>query len=218
MTSRLGFLAAVSTVALAVGAADAARAQVFGGGGFYVKGFGGATFPQNDDFQLNSRTGPGSTGSGLDFDTGYTLGIAAGYDFTPNLAVEIEYAYRNADATVSGTGGEGGQTESNAWMVNGIYTFDGFGPNGAWQPYAGAGIGAADLNVEAGNLGGDFDSDYNFAYQLITGVAYDVNPNFTLMGEVRFFGINDQDLENDALSFKSTYQTFDLLVGAAYHF
>ena len=67
--------------------------------------------------------------------------------------------------------------------------------------------------------GGDFDGDYKFAYQLIGGVAYDVNPKFSITTEVRFFGISEQDLENDDLSISRTsYQTWDLLVGAVYRF
>ena len=34
--------------------------------------------------------------------------------------------------------------------------------------------------------------------------------------EVRPFGINDQELENDVFEFKTTYHTFDLLIGATY--
>ena len=45
--------------------------------------------------------------------------------------------------------------------------------------------------------GGDFDGDYEFAYQLIGGVAYDVNAKFSITTEVRYFGISEQDLEND---------------------
>ena len=45
-----------------------------------------------------------------------------------------------------------------------------------------------------------------------------MNPNWRINGEVRFFGINDQDFENDLLSFKSTYHTIDLLIGATYSF
>jgi opacity protein-like surface antigen len=220
MTAKIRLLAAAAAVTMAT-AGTASAQGLLGGGGFYVKGFGGATWPQNDDFDLDSRTGGGSTGSGLDFDTGYVLGIAGGMNVTPNIAVELEYAYRNADGTLTDTpaGDVGGTTESNAWMVNGIYKFQGMGPNAAFAPYAGIGLGAADLNVESGDdLGGDFDSDYNFAYQVITGVAYNVNPNFAIVGEARFFGINDQTLENDDFSFKSTYQTFDFLVGATYSF
>ena len=34
----------------------------------------------------------------------------------------------------------------------------------------------------------------------------------------RFFGISEQDLENETFDFKNKYQTWDLLVGAAYRF
>ena len=66
--------------------------------------------------------------------------------------------------------------------------------------------------------GGDFDGDYEFAYQLIGGVAYDVNEKFSITTEVRYFGISEQDLENDTFDFKNKYQTWDLLVGAVYRF
>lgn len=212
---------AVSTAALAAMlavSATGASAQVFGGGNFYVKGFGGLTVPQDDDFNLNERGGPASADTGFDFSNGYTLGIAGGYSITPNMAVELEYAYRNADAKFTKDLASGKRTtESNAWMVNALYNFT---PSGPWQPYVGGGLGVADLNVEEipGVVGGNFDSDYNFAYQLIGGVGYQLPSGWTLNGEARFFGINDQDLENGDLQFKSTYQTFDLLFGATYHF
>jgi opacity protein-like surface antigen len=105
-------------------------------------------------------------------------------------------------------------------MANALYNFTPLGATGAWQPYAGGGLGMADLALEDidGDDGGDFDGDYNFAYQLIGGVAYNINPSWKLNGEVRYFGINDQDLENDFLSFKTTYHAFDLLFGATYSF
>ena len=207
-------MALAATLALS---ATGAAAQGFGGGNFYVKGFGGLTVPQDDDFSLNERGGTGTIDTGLDFDNGYTLGIAGGYLMTPNVAVELEYAYRNADATFKDLSTSGRTTESNAWMVNALYNFT---PRGPWQPYAGGGLGVADLNVEAipGVDGGDFDSDYNFAYQLIGGVGYQLPSGWLLNGEVRYFGINDQDLENDDLQFKSSYRTFDLLFGATYRF
>ena len=66
--------------------------------------------------------------------------------------------------------------------------------------------------------GGDFNGDYEFAYQLIGGVAYDVNAKFSITTEVRYFGISEQDIENDTFDFKTKYQTWDLLVGAVYRF
>jgi opacity protein-like surface antigen len=219
MTRATVGLAAAAGLALALGA-SAASAQGMGTGSWYVKGFGGFTLPQDDDFKLNARDGSGSIDSGLNFDTGYTLGIAGGYEITPNIAVELEYAYRNAEADPKGVNSGKKKTESNAWMVNAIYNFTPMGATGAWQPYAGAGLGAADLNLEQiGSLGGgDFDSDYNFAYQVIGGVAYNWTANWSMNMEARFFGINDQDLENSDYSFKTTYQTVDVLFGATYHF
>lgn len=201
-----------SAIALACGGAASAQSA-------YVKGFGGVTVPQNNDFNINARDGSGSAATGFDFSTGYTLGIAGGYNITPSIGVELEYAFRNADADFKG-GGPSPTTESNAWMVNGIYNFTPTGMNGAWQPYVGAGLGAADLNVGSidGYDGGDFDSDYNFAYQLIGGIKYNLPSGWTLNGEARFFGVNDQTIENDFYSFKTTYKTFDLLFGATYNF
>jgi len=206
--------------ALAMWTGGAAAQGLLGGGSWYVKGFGGLTVPQDDDFDVDLRGGGFVADSGFNFDTGYVLGIAGGFMATPNVAVELEYAYRNADAELKNSDGSSHKTESNAWMVNALYYFTPLGPTGAWQPYAGGGLGAADLNFEEVDsfAGGDFDSDYNFAYQVIGGVAYNINPNLSLNGEARFFGINDQDLENDFFSFKTTYHTFDLLFGATYHF
>ncbi len=220
-------LAVVSLAAAAALLAEDATAQGFPGGhSWYVRAYGGATLPRDDDFRL-PETPPCTFGnpclnfdSGLSYDTGYVLGIAAGLDITPHLGVEFEYTYRNADAAFSNLQDASGTTESNAWMVNALYRFAPLGAAGAWQPYAGGGIGAADLSVDSvspSELSG-FDGDYAFAYQLIGGVAYRINPHFALNGEVRFFGIGGHELENDFFSFDTTYQTFDLLVGATYHF
>lgn len=208
---------ALAAMALAGLAAGPVAAQGLGGP-WYIKGFGGATWPQSDDFELNEQASSDTLDSGLSYDTGYVLGIAAGLGITPNVAVEFEYAYRNADAELKGSNGDSGTTESNAFMANALYKFSPLGATGAWQPYAGGGLGMADLNVEGLDLDGDFDSDYNFAYQLIGGVGYAVNPQLTLVGELRFFGINDQDLENNVYQFKTPYKTVDLLFGATYSF
>lgn len=211
MSRAAVIIGAAATAALVAGA-GAASAQ-----GFYLKGFGGWTIPQNNDFQLNDRTFGTSGSSGLDYDSGYIVGAAAGYELNPHVALEFEYAYRNADATLKNTGGSDGEVQSNAYMANALYKFDGIGPNGAFKPYIGAGIGAADQKYNPDGFG-SLDGDYNFAYQFITGVAYDLTPNWSLNGEVRYFGITDQTLENDDYGFKNSYGTFDALVGATYHF
>lgn len=211
MSRATVIIGAAATAALMIGA-GAASAQ-----SYYLKGFGGWTVPQNNDFQLNDRVTGDSISSGLDYDSGYVLGAAVGYEVNPNVALEFEYTYRNSDATLKNTGGLDGEVQSNAFMANAIYKFNGIGPNGAFKPYVGAGIGTADQKYEPDGLG-SLDGDYNFAYQFITGIAYDVNPSWTLNGEVRYFGITDQTLENADFGFKNSYNTFDAIVGATYHF
>ncbi len=214
MTKAIKIAVLASALAALAGAASA---QEFGGGSFYVKGFGGATWPQSEDFQLNLKGGGGSGDSGLDYDTGYLLGIAGGYKVMPNVAVELEYVYRNADADLKNTNIDA-STESNAFMVNGIYKFPPVGPSQQLVPYLGAGIGMANLNVEDLGVTADIDSDYKFAYQLIGGIGYELTPNLTLNTEARYFGISDQTIENDDIDFKTGYQTIDLLVGATFSF
>ncbi|MFO1143638.1 MAG: OmpW family outer membrane protein [Amaricoccus sp.] len=208
-------LAAAAVAAVGLGA-GAASAQGLGGGGFYLKGFGGWTLPQNENFDLTDKaTGLGAP-SGFDYDSGYILGLAGGYTLSPNVALELEYAYRNANADLKNFDSRGDVT-SNAFMANAIYTFQGMGPNGAFKPYLGAGLGAADVNAAESNAS-KLSGAYNFAYQVITGVSYDLNPNVSLNGEVRYFGIADQNLENSDLKAKTPYNTFDALVGVTYHF
>lgn len=208
-------IVAVAAAAATLAGAGTASAQDLSY--FYVKGFGGWTIPQNDDFRLEEKATGNSLPSGLDYSTGYVLGAAAGYQVSPNVAVELEYAFRNADADYKNITAKG-TAQSNAIMANAIYTFDGMGPNGAFKPYLGAGLGAADLNVDGRSGTPDFDGSFNFAYQVMTGVAYDLTPNWTLNGEVRYFGINGQDLETSDLKYKTSFQTFDALFGATYHF
>lgn len=210
--------AAVAVTALA-GGAEMASAQAFSLEDAYIKGFGGASWPSDLDTTLIEE-GEQIALPSFDHDTGYTLGVAVGAAVTPNLSVELEYAYRKADFTVSDRD-EGDQTDGDtsakALMVNALYVFDGMGPTGAVQPYLGAGIGAANVEMSAG--GQDFDADRLLAYQLIGGVGYKVNPNVSLFAEGRWFQTESDKFEGpDQESFDGKYETFDLLVGMRFAF
>ncbi len=182
----------------------------------YLKIFGGWTIPQSEDFQLNSDNGRGRE-SGLDFDSGYAIGGAIGLAVTPNVNVEAEYVYRDADADLKRPRqDESTSTSSNAVMVNALYQFRPVSAEGGFRPYVGAGIGVGDLTVDGDDE--KLESDYGFAYQLIAGIGYDVSYQASLFGEVRYFGINDQTVENDDYDFKSGFQTVDVLIGYSYKF
>ena len=210
--------AALAIAALA-GGAGMASAQALSLEDAYIKGFGGATWPQDLDTTLIEE-GEQIALPSFDHDTGYTLGLAIGAAVTPNLSMELEYAYRKADFTVSDRD-EGdqsdGDTSAKALMVNALYVFDGMGPTGAVQPYLGAGIGAANVEKSAG--GQDFEADRLLAYQLIGGVGYEVNPNMSLFAEGRWFQTESDKFEGpDGESFDGKFETFDLLVGMRFAF
>ncbi len=192
------------------GAGTASAQGMFGSGQWYAKGFGGATWPSGESAKL--KQGGATVGTGdIDYDTGYVLGGAVGYDYTPNFALELEYAYRKADT-------DGGDGSSNALMMNILYKFNPMGATGQIQPYVGGGLGVADYTLHD-NVIGNFKTDGDFAYQAIGGVAYKVNPQWSLLGEVRWFAIDTSSLDGPQnLSIDVNYSTFDFLVGATYHF
>ena len=74
MTGRSTFFAAAAIAALVAGA-GAASAQGFGGS-FYLKGFGGATWPSGEENELQFLGGGTDIDVKLDYDTGYVLGVA----------------------------------------------------------------------------------------------------------------------------------------------
>jgi opacity protein-like surface antigen len=215
-------LAAAAAIAALVGLAGTASAQAFSLGEVYVKGFGGATWPSSLDATLK-EDGERIARPSFDYDTGYVLGAAVGAAFTPNVSMELEYAYRSADVTFTDrddddeSGRANGDTSADAFMVNALYVFDGMGATGAVQPYLGGGIGGANVEVSAG--GQDFDADTLLAYQVIGGVGYELNPNVSLYAEGRWFQTESGKFDGPGGdSFDGEFETFDLLVGLRYVF
>ena len=190
-------------------------AQVANAQDTYFKIFGGWSIPQDQNFTLD-HDGTGRS-SGLDFDSGYGLGAAVGFAYMPNIDIEIEYVYRNADATLDGTRNTGsGSAESNAVMINALYEFPPSGTMSSLRPYVGAGLGVGNLAYDRDAL--DMDSDYGFAYQFIAGIGYDVSYQASLYTEIRYFSIADHSIENDDYSFDSGYDSIDFLFGYKYKF
>lgn len=193
--------------------ATGAMAQGFGAGNWYAKGFGGATWPSGEKSDVSQR-GTFLGTADLDYDTGYTLGVAVGYDFRPNIAMELEYAYREADLT----GDYGGDTRSNSFMLNAVYKFNDMGAMGQFTPYIGGGLGGAGLDIKVDDFG-TFSQDTLFAYQVFGGVEYAMTPEWSLLGEVRWFGTDSGHPQGpDDTEVDTSFETFDLLIGASYKF
>jgi len=95
-------------------------------------------------------------------------------------------------------------------MVNGYYDVATGSP---WSPFIGGGIGWAkvDLNTPALPLG---DNDDVFAYQLMAGVSYAIDAQWSIDAQYRFFGTQDATIQGADFSMNSN----DLLVGIRYNF
>lgn len=196
--------------------------------GWYVEGFGGATWPQEErvDFSGDAvrllESFGGFVRGRLDYDTGFVLGAAVGRAVTPDAAVELEVSHRRADATLHAHVSNGveearardrGDVEVNAVMVNAVYRFGPLLPAVDARPYLGVGIGGAEVDFDGGRTG------VGFAYQAMAGVAYAVSPRWSLLGEARWFSTEGgQFLDEDGIRGAAGFESVDFLVGASYRF
>jgi opacity protein-like surface antigen len=217
MTFRDTLFATAAVMALGAGAASA---QGMNAEGFYLKGFGGATFADNETFDLSGGLVDffGIRAS-INYDTGYLLGAALGYSVLPNLDVEVEYTYREADGTLSvrddffPTERFDETTKVNAVMLNALYRFDPVGAQGFLRPYLGGGLGGARVDFD-----GD-ETDTELAWQVMAGVDYALTPQWSLYGEARYFSTQSGVVLRDSdLFVEGGYDSIDLLFGAAYRF
>jgi outer membrane protein OmpA-like peptidoglycan-associated protein len=113
---------------------------------------------------------------------GYSVGAMVGYDFVgPRVA--LEGLYNNSKATVSGGSQTFGATKDEfAAMANLYYDFN---AGSVIVPYVGAGAGIAFDKVSALGVS---DNTTAFAYQGIIGVGYNIDSQFRLNLEGRYFG------------------------------
>jgi opacity protein-like surface antigen len=217
MTLRNAFLATAAALALGAGGASA---QAFNTENLYLKGFGGATFADDESLELSGADASFfALRETISYDTGYLLGAALGYSMMPNLEVEVEYTYREADGTSTFRGNSfdtvrtDGTTKVNAVMFNAFYRFDPIGAQGMLRPYLGGGLGGARVDFDGK------ETDTELAWQAMAGVDYAVTPQWSLYGEARYFSVaSGPFFKSDFLFAEGGYDSIDLLVGAAYRF
>ena len=218
MTLRKALLAA-TVLALPV----AAQAQPVSG--LYVGAGAGA------NYHLPS----GGDGSKLKTDDVGIVGLASiGWGFGNGLRAEVEGSYRHNDIRSAGTSGNirgtSGYFRNYGAMANVLFDI----PTGtAFTPYIGAGAGYIWTEVDKANLAGPGaaryridDTDGNFAYQGIAGVAYAVGGGLSLTAEARFLGTLEPSLSVSrtsavgpaARSFKPDNYNASALLGLRYAF
>jgi len=172
-------------------------------GQWYVAAYGGASLAQSG---VNSSGDFGGFAFGLDQSKkiGWDAGLKVGYDFAPkcfvrpvvefdafynsvnrNFGVNTAYpgwAFRNGSATSKNT--------AFAFMVNALAKFN----YGAWQPYAGAGLGWYHLRTKVdiasqGRFainGSDKVNQNGFAWALMAGTDYKLTCNWALFAEYKW--------------------------------
>jgi len=169
--------------------------QAFGGQGSYV----GAGIGIN---LLNDSDVSNSPGSEIAYDPGIALGLTLGYDYgCVRMEGEIGYLKNDIDETTASgiTTDYGGDVETWCFMLNLLYDFE---MNTAFTPYAGGGIGFAqvdmnDLSFGAFSIGNDDDTV--FAYQVQLGIGYAVSDTLMLDVNYRYFVTDDANLDESGL-------------------
>ena len=193
---------------------------------FYLGAEGGWTV-------LNDQT---STAAGLPsaksrFDSGFAAGARVGYEMGP-WRFEEEYTYRRngldritaAGFTPAGTKGE---RQSHAIMTNVLYDINlpalGFGPTLPVTPHIGAGVGAVNIRDRAfaPGLGRFFDDDdWQFGYQAIGGIRYNITPNVAFDLDYRYLATTTATFRvpGNGTKYKSGYDTHNLMASLVYRF
>jgi opacity protein-like surface antigen len=188
--------------------------------GLYVDLRGGLTSLSDSD--LTDPALPGISGE-AEFDNGFGIEGAVGYEHPSGFRVELALGYRNNDfddVSVAGISASsagvnvGGQVEALSVMANGYAAFD---VGGGFKPFIGAGVGVAFLDAELELSVPGFavtasDDDTVFAYQGIAGVEYEIPTDMaTIALGVRYsyFATADPDFGGT----EAEYGTHNVMVG-----
>jgi outer membrane protein OmpA-like peptidoglycan-associated protein len=181
---------------------------------------------------FNSTNSP----AGLQFHASPTNGFAAGmdggYDFG-YLSIMGEGFYRHADVNSlfvrnGGTSfpaltgvsiGPFGAVSDIAAMVN--FKVD-FLPQSRWTPYVGAGIGGGWTRLSGLGVANTTivnNTTFDFAWQIMAGVTYQLSPKVSLGLDYRYFATTDASSKDLAgASFNAAYGTQNIMLALTYHF
>ncbi|MDJ0893852.1 MAG: outer membrane beta-barrel protein [Alphaproteobacteria bacterium] len=170
----------------------------------YFSLFGGGVFVQEASLE-----GTNSLDGDLSHDLGFLVGVTGGFEPRENLRAEGEFAFRQVDAsTLSLTApGFSGFSPGDTRMDGQVRTFSFMGnlwfdlPVGGdfITPFLGGGVGIAELaynEVRADDNDTLFadDGDFNFAYQLGSGLSFRLFPKLRMDAAYRYFVVVDPEV------------------------
>ncbi|ALI09647.1 MULTISPECIES: outer membrane protein [Pseudomonas] len=200
--------------------------------GPYVSGMGGVNWVAEQDLNQND----------LDFvemefnqplHSGFATGLALGWRFPVGLRPEVELSYRRNTLTqfnhrvYEGGGSIDGKGEEQATslMANLWYDVTNLpAPLSRFTPYVGGGLGYAVLTItglEAGGVEfGDTHRDTVSAWQLGTGVAYELSEHWSMSLDYRYFKTGEAHFGNiqglPQGDVKTEYNAQSLMLGLRY--
>ena len=157
------------------------------------------------------------------YDSGVAWGIAGGYEFERfRLEGEI-LSERENDVDVHRLDGvelQGsvGTLENEVGIGNILYDF--------WRearvsPFIGVGIGLAEITTSDYGFDGlpeTFAEDNVLAYQAIIGLGIEVNPQWTLQFDARYFETEDAELDFAGSLVEISYSAVNVTAGLRYSF
>jgi OOP family OmpA-OmpF porin len=186
---------------------------------FYIGAEGGWT-----GLSEQTDTILGVTSAKARFNGGFNAGFRGGYEWGP-WRFEEEYSYRQnsaRDLSVGGLtiGGVSGNRHANAIMTNVLYDF-----TVGWPitPHFGFGVGAVEVSdgLKVPGIGQLFNnSSWQFGYQGIAGIRYNLNPNLTLDLDYRYLATTQPTLRipNTNLRYRTGYSTNNFVASVIYRF
>jgi len=159
------------------------------------------------------------------FGDGFNVGARAGVEWGP-WRFEEEFSFRQNGINRVSLTGIGVNTQGNrntyAFMTNAIYDFTvGWGVT----PHIGAGIGAVNLRDSWGirGIGTVASSDsWQFGYQAIAGIRYNINPALAFDFDYRYLGTTDPAFRTTpgrgSVGYSSSHSSHSLLASLAVRF
>ncbi len=153
----------------------------------------------------------------VDTHTGVTLG---GGSIDAVDAAAIAGSPTPLGASVAAVVADGqGDISNTGIFVNGYYDFN---PQGALQPYVGAGVGFANVDVayQPSGISVIDDSETKLAYQVKAGATWRLEGQWELFGEYAYRATEDLEFDNQlfpgTLEIENTQNVFS--IGARYRF
>ena len=177
--------------------------------GRYITGHAGVAYQQ--DSSVSQNTG---TSFDIEFDVGYDLGLAAGYDFG-NFRLEGELGARtNQIDTYNNIEASEGEFYTITMLANSCYDIKISAP---LSPFFCAGLGFARVSVDdltVNNVSIADETDTVFAFQLGTGVSFAFWKNADMDVGYRYFLADDVEWSNASVE----YEGHSITVGFRYYY